>query len=93
MNFLNKTDITVNKPFQDIALVLSWFGLSVTHTLYPTRLLYTWDSPGKDIGVACHIHLQGIFLTHGLNPGLLHCRWILYRLSNKGSPRHMLCCA
>ena len=23
----------------------------------------------------------------GLNPGLLHCRWILYQLSHKGSPR------
>ena len=31
--------------------------------------------------------LQGIFLTQGLNPGLLHCRWILYQLSHKGSPR------
>ena len=31
--------------------------------------------------------LQGIFPTQGLNPGLLHCRWILYQLSRKGSPR------
>ena len=31
--------------------------------------------------------LQGIFPTQGLNPGLLHCRWILYQLSHKGSPR------
>ena len=31
--------------------------------------------------------LQGIFLTKGLNPGLLHCRWTLYQLSNQGSPR------
>ena len=28
-----------------------------------------------------------IFPTQGLNPGLLHCRWILYQLSHKGSPR------
>ena len=27
------------------------------------------------------------FSTQGLNPGLLHCRWILYQLSHKGSPR------
>ena len=26
--------------------------------------------------------LQGIFPTHGSNPGLLHCRWILYQLSS-----------
>ena len=30
--------------------------------------------------------LQGIFPTQGSNPGLLHCRQILYRLSYKGSP-------
>ena len=27
-----------------------------------------------------------IFPTQGLNPGLLHCRWILYCLSHQGSP-------
>jgi len=27
--------------------------------------------------------LQGIFPTQGLNPGLPHCRWILYQLSHK----------
>jgi len=27
------------------------------------------------------------FSTQGLNPGLPHCRWILYQLSQKGSPR------
>ena len=31
--------------------------------------------------------LQEIFLTQGSNPGLLHCRWIIYQLSHKGSPR------
>ena len=30
--------------------------------------------------------LQGIFPTQGSNPGLLHCRWIFYQLSHKGSP-------
>ena len=29
---------------------------------------------------------RGSFPTQGLNPGLLHCRQILYRLSYKGSP-------
>ena len=37
-----------------------------------------WDSPGKNTGVGCHFLLQGIFLTQGSNPHLLHCRWILY---------------
>ena len=35
----------------------------------------------------CLSLLQGIFSTRGLNPGLLHCRWILYQLSHKRSPR------
>ena len=29
---------------------------------------------------------RGIFLTQGLNPGLQHCRQILYHLSHQGSP-------
>ena len=44
------------------------------------------DSPGKNPGVGCHALLQGIFPAQGLNPGLLHCRWILYHLSHQGSP-------
>ena len=30
---------------------------------------------------------RGIFPTQGSNPGLLHCRWILYPLSHQGSPK------
>ena len=29
---------------------------------------------------------RGIFPTQGSNPGLPHCRWILYKLSHKRSP-------
>ena len=42
------------------------------HRLYPSRLLCQWNFPGKDPGVGCHILLQGIFQTQGLNPHLLH---------------------
>ena len=35
-----------------------------------------------------HCFLQGTFLIQGLNPGLLHCRRILYHLSHQGSPWH-----
>ena len=38
----------------------------------PTRFLCPWDFPGKNAGVCCHYLLQGIFLTHRLNLGLLH---------------------
>ena len=44
------------------------------------------DSPGKNTGVGCHSLLQGIFPTQGSNPGLPHCRRILYWLSHQGSP-------
>ena len=45
------------------------------------------DSPGKNIGVGCHVLLQGISPTQGLNTGLLHHRQILCHLSHQGSPR------
>ena len=35
---------------------------------------------------SCHFLLQGIFLTQGSNPTLLHCRQTLYHLSHLGSP-------
>ena len=43
------------------------------------------DSPGKNTGVGCHFLLQGIFLSQQSNPGLLHCRQIVYHLSHQGS--------
>ena len=45
------------------------------HGLLPARLLWPWDFPGKTTGVGSHFLLQEIFLTQGLNPGPLHCRW------------------
>ena len=55
------------------------------HGLSSVKLLFPWDSPGKNTRVGCHALLQGIFLTQGLNPGLSHCMWILYHL---GHQRH-----
>ena len=40
---------------------------------------------GKNTGAGCHFLLQMIFPTKGLNPHLLHCRWILLPLSHRGS--------
>ena len=56
------------------------------HGLYPARLLGPWDSLGKNTGVGCHFLLQGISPTHGKHSDLLHCRQILYCLSDQGSP-------
>ena len=44
-----------------------------------------WTSPGQNIGVGSLSLLQGIFPTQGSNPGLQHCRRILYQLSHKSS--------
>ena len=58
------------------------------HGLWPARLLWPWDFPGKNTGVGCHTLLQGIFPTQGWNPCLPHCRWILYHLSHQGEPKN-----
>ena len=64
-------------------------GRVLSHSAMSNSLgsLCLWDSPGQNTGVDCHAFLQGIFLTQGWNPGLPHCRQILYRLSHQGSPR------
>ena len=49
------------------------------------------DYPGKNTGVYSHSLLQGIFPTQSLNPGLLHCRLILYHLSHQGRPHKYMC--
>ena len=53
------------------------------HGLQPTRLLCSWDSPGKNTGVGCHFLLQGVFLTQGSNPDLRCCKQMLYHLSHQ----------
>ena len=55
------------------------------HGLWPVMPLCPWDSPGKNTGVGSHSLLQEIFLTQGSNPGLLHCRRILYPLCHLGN--------
>ena len=55
-------------------------------TLCDTIDLYSpWDSPGQNTGVGNLFLLQGIFPTHGWNPGLPHYSQILYQLSYQGS--------
>ena len=61
--------------------------LVVSDSLWPHGLYSPWNSPGQNTGVCSHSLLQGIFPTQGLDPGLLHCRQILYQLSHKESPR------
>ena len=74
------------KPAASTGLVL-WFAsehcamyLVMSNSLQPrgvqpTRLLSSWDSPGKNSGVGCHFLLQGIFPTQELNLRLLHLQY------------------
>ena len=57
------------------------------HFLLHQGLYSPWNSPGQNTGVGSHSLLQGIFPTQGLDPGLPHCRWIIYHMSHQGSPR------
>ena len=59
----------------------------MSNSLQPHGLSSPWNSPGQNTRVGSLSLLQGIFPTQGLNLGLSHCRWILYQLSHKGSPR------
>ena len=52
-------------------------------SLRPYGLNCPWNSPGQNTGVGSLSLLQGIFPTQGLEPGLLHCRRILYQLSHR----------
>ena len=62
---------------------------TVSDSLGPHGLYSPWNSPGQNTGVDSLSLLQRIFSTQGSNPGLLHCRWILYQLGHKGSPKHL----
>ena len=68
--------------------------VKVSHSVVSNSLgphgLSSWNSPGQNTGVDSLSLLQGIFPTQGSNPGLPHCRRILYQLSHKGSPCGLL---
>ena len=44
----------------------------------PPGSFFLWNFPGKNTGMGCHIFLQGIFTTQGLNPCFLLGLHILY---------------
>ena len=61
-----------------------WKSLSHVWLCHPK--LCPWNSPIKNTGVNCHALLQGIFLTQGSNPGLLHFRQIFLPSELPGKP-------
>ena len=66
---------------------VKWKLLSHVQLFETPWTISPWNSPGQNTGVGSLSLLQRIFLTQGSNPGLPHCRWILYQLSHKGSPQ------
>ena len=61
--------------------------LVMSDSLRPHGLYSPWISSGQNTGLDSLSLLQGICPTQGSNPGLSHCRRILYQLSHKGSPK------
>ena len=57
------------------------------HELQSARLLCPWNFRGKNTEVGCHFLIQGIFLTQGSNPRLLHWQADSLLLSHLGFPR------
>ena len=70
---------------KELAWLSDWTELSWT-VAHQTPLSIR-NSPGENTRMGSHFLLQGILLTQGLNPCLLHCRQILYHLSHQGSPK------
>ena len=54
-------------------------------SLQPHGLYSQWNFPHQNTGGGSLSLFQGIFPSKGLNPGLQHCRWILYQLNYQGS--------
>ena len=80
-SILKSRDITLPKKVRLVKWVklLSRVWLFLTPS---TRLLRPWDFPGKGTGVGCPFLLQGNLQQS--NPGLPHCRQMLYHLSHQG---------
>ena len=59
----------------------------MSNSLRPHVLYGPWNSPSQNTGMGSLSLLQGVFPTQGSNPGLLHCRRILYLLCYEGSKK------
>ena len=82
----SKTSLKV--LYNTVFTLVKWKWKLLSHvSLWPHVLYSPWNSPGQNTGVGSLSLLQGIFPTQEPNLGLPHCRWILYHLSHKASPR------
>ena len=74
----------IHRLIQGNDIIMILWKLFSRVRLFVTPWTYSpWNSPGKNTRVGSLSLLQGIFPTQGLNPGLPHCRQILYHLSHR----------
>ena len=59
----------------------------MSNSLWPHGLYSPRNTPGRNTGMGSLPLIHWIFPTQASNPGLPHCKQILYQLSHKGSPR------
>ena len=64
--------LPISKGYLEINWIKTWHNRVVGNRRQWIIFLCPWNFPGKNSGLGCHFLLQGIFLTQGLNPGLLH---------------------
>ena len=72
---------SVNGVLGSHDVLWKWSRSVLSDSLWPHGLYSPWNSPGQNTGVGSLSLLQGISPTQELNPGLPHCRQILYQLS------------
>ena len=77
--------VPLPSPYHSLLLVNITLKVKVAQSCL--TLCNPWNSPGQIARVDSCSLLQGIFPTQRSNPGLPHCRQILYQLSHQGNPR------
>jgi hypothetical protein len=65
---------------------VKWNSLSCVWLFVTPWTILSMEFSRQNTGVGCRFLLQGIIPIQGSNPGIPHCRLILYLLSHKGSP-------
>ena len=75
------------KENQSISMEAGFQSWKTLKILTPETIYSSCNSPGQNTGAGSCSLLQRIFPAQGSNPGLLHCRQILYLLSLWESPR------
>ena len=73
-----------------VVWLLSHVQLFSYPRLYPARLLYPWDFPGKNTGVDCHFLLQGNLPNPGIEPASLAMAGRFFTAVPPGKPPELL---